>query len=232
MNWTNACIRWTVFVLLLTLPATAPAWAQQSVSAAGDAESAFLGLTTGTWSIILLIVALGCVIALIVTRRNLLDQVNALQSRLDALQKVVDEAASAHETAGVATQADLLQSGSVLAADPFSPFTDHSLPLRVADEIHRMRKRISFMDEESKGLNALKHSLKRLEDQLHEGGYELVDLAGKKYVDGLNVEARFVPADGDAPIDDETITDTIRPQVNYMGVMIQQAKVEVSKSYS
>ncbi len=108
---------------------------------------------------------------------------------------------------------------------------DHSFPLRVADEMHRMRKRIQFMPEDSQAAKALSNSLRRIEEELNSGGYEVVELLGKKYVDGLNVEARFVPAE-DKSIEGEIITDVVRPQVNYMGVMIQQAKVEVSKSYS
>ena len=51
----------------------------------------------------------------------------------------------------------------------------------------------------------------------------------KKYVDGMKVEARFVD-NPDIPKGEEVITEVLKPQINYKGVVIQTAKVEVSKS--
>lgn len=107
---------------------------------------------------------------------------------------------------------------------------DHKLPLKVGEEIHRMRKRIENMPQDVKGLSALTNSLQRLEEEFNESGYEIEDLLGKKYVDGMKVEARFVD-NPDIPKGEEIITDVIRPQIKYKGVVIQSAKVEVGKSY-
>jgi len=108
--------------------------------------------------------------------------------------------------------------------------TDHKLPLKVGEEIHRMRKRIEAIPREVKGLNALSNSLQRLEEEFNESGYEMEDLLGKKYVDGLKMEARFVD-DPSIPKGEEMITDVLRPEIKYKGVVIQVAKVEVGKSY-
>lgn len=107
---------------------------------------------------------------------------------------------------------------------------DHKLPLKVGEEIHRMRKRIENMPQDVKGLNALINSLQRLEEEFNDSGYEIEDLIGKKYVDGMKVEARFVD-NPDIPKGEEIITDIIRPQIMYKGVVVQFAKVEVGKSY-
>jgi peptidoglycan hydrolase CwlO-like protein len=106
---------------------------------------------------------------------------------------------------------------------------DHKLPLKVGEEIHRMRKRIENMPSDIKGLSALNNSLQRLEEEFIENGYEIEKLEGKKYVDGMKVEARFVD-NPDIPKGEEIITDVIRPAIKYNGVLIQVAKVEVSKS--
>ena len=81
-----------------------------------------------------------------------------------------------------------------------------------------------------KGLNALINSIQRLEEEFNESGYGLEDLLGKKYVNGMKLEARFVD-NPNIPKGEEIITDVLRPQIMYKGSVIQVAKVEVSKSY-
>jgi hypothetical protein len=107
---------------------------------------------------------------------------------------------------------------------------DHKLPLKVGEEIHRMRKRIENMPGDVKGLSALTNSLQRLEEEFNDSGYEIEDLLGKKYVDGMKVEARFVDSP-DIPKGEEIIIDVLRPEIKYKGIVIQVAKVEVGKSY-
>lgn len=104
---------------------------------------------------------------------------------------------------------------------------DHTLPLQVGQEIHRMRKRIANMPEDTKGIGALKNSLERLEEQFNSNGYELIDLMGKPYDDGMTVDARFMPSDDLNP-GEALITKVIKPQINSNGVLIQAAQVEVS----
>ena len=106
----------------------------------------------------------------------------------------------------------------------------NTLPLKVGDEIHRMKKRIENMPIETKGLTALNNSLSRLVDEFNDAGYEFEDLLGRKYIDGMKLEARFID-NPDMPKGEEIITDVLKPQINYLGVVIQTAKVEVSKSY-
>jgi len=104
---------------------------------------------------------------------------------------------------------------------------DHSLPLKVAAEIHRMRKRISNMPEDTKGIKPLGKALERLEEELDQKDYEIVDLLGGKYVEGMTVNPRFIPGDSLAP-GEQKITKVIMPQVNYKGRLIQVADIEVS----
>ncbi len=104
---------------------------------------------------------------------------------------------------------------------------DHHLPLKLADEIHRMRKRLSSLPEDTKGLTPLQKSLERLESELSEQGYEIVDHTGMAYTENLSVKARFVPSDDLGP-DQKIISKVVTPQVNYKGVMIRMADIEVS----
>lgn len=104
---------------------------------------------------------------------------------------------------------------------------DHHLPLKLADEIHRMRKRLATLPEETKGLTPLKKSLERLENELLEQGYEIIDHLGMAYTENLSVKARFIPSDDLEP-DQQLITKVVSPQVNYQGVLIRMADIEVS----
>lgn len=104
---------------------------------------------------------------------------------------------------------------------------DHNLPLKLADEIHRMRKRLASLPEETKGLTPLKKSLERLEAELADQGYEIVDHTGMAYTENLSVKARFIPSD-DLGVDQKIITKVVTPHVNYKGVMIRMADIEVS----
>jgi uncharacterized phage infection (PIP) family protein YhgE len=105
--------------------------------------------------------------------------------------------------------------------------TDHHLPLKLADEIHRMGKRLSSLPEDTKGLTPLQKSLERLESELSEQGYEIIDHTGMAYTENLSVKARFIPSD-DLGVDQKVISKVVVPQVNHKGVMIRMADIEVS----
>jgi hypothetical protein len=104
---------------------------------------------------------------------------------------------------------------------------DHSLALKVADEIVRIRKNISRMDESTKGLKQLAASVTRIQDNFAANGYEIVEMLGKPYSEGMKAAANFITDDS---LDEgqQIITRIIKPQVNYEGVMIQSAQIEVS----
>lgn len=104
---------------------------------------------------------------------------------------------------------------------------NHSLVLKVADEIIRIQKNISNMDSNVKGMKQLSASVKRIQDNFFANGYELVDMIGKDYQEGMNVIANFVTSD-ELETGVQRITRIIKPQVNYNGVMIQAAQIEVT----
>jgi hypothetical protein len=104
---------------------------------------------------------------------------------------------------------------------------DHHLPLKLADEIHRMRKRLTSLPQDTKGVTALQKSLERLESELAEQSYEIIDHTGMSYTENLSVKARFIPSDDLGP-DQKIISKVVAPQVNYDGVIIRMADIEVS----
>ncbi len=104
---------------------------------------------------------------------------------------------------------------------------DHSLALKVADEIVRIQKNMSRMDKATKGLKQLAASVKRIQDNFSSNGYEIVEMLGKQYNEGMKLSANFIP-DEDLDEGQQIITRIIKPQVNYQDIMIQAAQIEVS----
>ena len=104
---------------------------------------------------------------------------------------------------------------------------DHSLALKVADEIVRIQKNLQQMDSSTKGLKQLSASVKRIEDNFASNGYEVVEMLGKEYNEGMKVIANFIPSDN-LETGKQIITRIIKPQVNFNGEMIQSSQIEVS----
>jgi hypothetical protein len=104
---------------------------------------------------------------------------------------------------------------------------DHSLALKVADEIIRIQKNLSTMDPGTKGLKQLEFAVERIQDNFTENGYEMVELLNKPYDQGMKVSAKFKP-DATLKRGEQKITRIIKPQVNYNNIIIQEAQVEVS----
>jgi len=104
---------------------------------------------------------------------------------------------------------------------------DHSLALKVADEIIRIQRNLINMDPDIKGLKQLEYAVERIQDNFRENGYEMVELLNKPYDQGMKVSAKFKP-DDTLKQGEQIITRIIKPQVNYNNVIIQEAQVEVS----
>lgn len=102
-----------------------------------------------------------------------------------------------------------------------------NLPIRVADEITRMRQRISLMTPEINGLTQLSKSLDRLEEELNILGFELPVLLNKPYSEGMTILSRFIPSES-LKKGEKIITKVIKPQINFKGELVQIAEVEVS----
>jgi hypothetical protein len=104
---------------------------------------------------------------------------------------------------------------------------DHSLVLKVADEIIRIQKNLSNLDQETKGVKQLEFAVERIQDNFKENGYEIVELLNKPYDQGMKLSAKFRP-DSTLRKGEQVITRIIKPQVNFNNDIIQEAQVEVS----
>lgn len=107
--------------------------------------------------------------------------------------------------------------------------TDHSLALKVADEIVRIELNLSRMDASVKGYKQLTKAVERIKNNFLANGYEIIDMLGKPYNEGMKVVANFVP-DGTLKNGEQIITGITKPQINYNGKMIQSAQITVSQN--
>ena len=105
---------------------------------------------------------------------------------------------------------------------------DHSLTLRVTDEVTRINAFANTLDPSKPEAIALKSSVKRIIDNFKANKYEIVDLLGQKYDDRLNIIVVGESIDSNLNSGEEKITKIIKPLVKFNGEQIQAAQVEIS----
>lgn len=108
---------------------------------------------------------------------------------------------------------------------------DHSLALKVADELTLIERNISFMDTGTRGLKQLNRSVERIKDNLAANGYEIPVLLGMTFNQGMKIIPVNTIPDENLAAGVEIISKIIKPQVNFKDKMIQAAQIEVSVGY-
>lgn len=158
------------------------------------------------------------------TNRTLEKQHSSLSDSIQTTKKALEEEGIRLDT----KLADILEAQlSLLKNTPAQAKTDHSLALKMADEINRIQKNLNHMDPSTKGLKQLNGAVRRILENFESNGYKLVELLNKPYDQGMNAIAVFRP-DEQLKADEKIISKIIKPQVNFRGVMIQSAEIEVS----
>jgi hypothetical protein len=156
-------------------------------------------------------------------RADIIGQLEKTKSSID--ERLVAEFAKNAEALQSIVGARLI---APLQTDAQSADPDHSLALKLADEITLMERNISLMDTNTKGLKQLNRSIGKLKDNLAANGYEIPELLGKPYNEGMKAIITNTIQDENLEHGVELITKIIKPQVNYKDVMIQAANIEVS----
>ena len=104
---------------------------------------------------------------------------------------------------------------------------DHSLALKIADEVSRIQMNLNNIDPDIKGYKQLLRAVNAILDNYNAYGYEIPDLLNKEYDAGMKVIATMIQDDS-IPKGKQIIKRIIKPQVNYKGNMIQAAEVVVA----
>jgi cell division protein FtsL len=108
-----------------------------------------------------------------------------------------------------------------------SPDDYHSLVLKIADRLTAMETNLYRMDSKTPGVNILKTLIRSTKENFNAKEYEIVEMLGNDYKEGMEVIATFIPSDA-IEIGKQIITRVIKPQVNFKGQKIQAAQIEVS----
>ena len=114
-----------------------------------------------------------------------------------------------------------------LANKPEIGEKDHSLVLKVADEVTKIQMNLDMMDKDIKGYKHLKKYSESILDNLKAYGYDIPQLIGMNYNSGMNMVATL-EFDESLESGKQIIKRIIKPQVNFDGKMIQAAKVTVA----
>ncbi len=154
------------------------------------------------------------------------DRIRAAQESLEVAQKAMRE-----ESVKLDNKLVELLDKQVAAQpqDSGNGQTDHSLALKVADEIVRIETNLARMDASVKGYKQLAKAVERIRTNFLANGYEIVEMLGKPYNEGMKVVANFV-TDETLAEGEQKIAGIIKPQINYKGKMIQSAQITVSQN--
>lgn len=157
-----------------------------------------------------------------------IDDVRKAQEILQAAQtKMQEESVKLDNQLLAIVQKQL--DASVPSANKTTGEPDHSLVVKLADEIARIETNLSKMDKSVRGYKQLVQAKDRMINNVRANGYEIISLLGQEYNDGMQFQTRFVP-DESLPEGKRIITGMIKMQVNYNGKMIQPAEIVVSQN--
>ena len=118
----------------------------------------------------------------------------------------------------------LKNAGATASMEP-----DHSLVKTLADRITVMEMTLNRMDSSVKGHKQLSKSIAQMKDNLWANGYEIVEMLGKEYDEGMRINASFVE-DENIEKGKQIISAITKPQINYKGEIIQKAQVTVNQN--
>ena len=160
-------------------------------------------------------------------KTDFIDQLSKTKSSIE--ESLVKEFGK--QTELMETQLQLIEQQKTTIQTTPNAEPDHSLALKVADEITLIERNISLMDAGTKGLKQLSRSVSKLKDNLAANGYEMPELLGILLNRGMHsIPVNTIPDENLEP-GVEKITKIIKPQVNYNDKMIQAAQIEVSVGY-
>jgi len=202
---------------------TAETSTNQKISEVGDSLS-----KTTLWVIIglLFAVIVSGIVYLLLRKKQQADKTDIV-AQLSQTKQAIDEKLVNE----FAKNTEALVALSQMTKPTQSVEPDHSLALKVASEINLIERNISLMDSGTKGLKQLNRSVEKLKDNLAANGYEIPQLLDKEFNQGMKVIVASSIPDENLEKGVEKITKILIPQVNYNGVMIQTAQIEVSVGY-
>lgn len=207
---------------------------QESISRANESISqrtTFLGIAI-TFVIVLVCICLWYLRNRLIKKDDTIESISTAQK---ALQKTQAELLTAHQKLSEESLhldnklIELLEKQINKPEPKSSTEIDHSLALKIADEITRIEVNLSRMDSSIRGYKQLSKALERIRETYASKGYEITKLIGEKYVEGMKVIADFV-VNEELPEGSQIITNVRKPQILYNGTLFQAAEITVSQN--
>lgn len=178
------------------------------------------------WGIVvaLFVLAVSALLTLLLNKKGNA-RIEALQGKADKLnEEIIDKFSSeVGEIQKIATSIDSLSAAGATTQN------EQDLIKAIADRITFMEMTLYRMDPSVRGYKQLTKSISQMKNNLLANGYEIVDMLGKPYHEGMKVTANFVE-DENIEQGQQIITGIIKPQINYQGQMIQAAQITVSQN--
>lgn len=178
---------------------------------------------------IIMMITLISLVAIYFLLRNRINISRSAIDKINNTQKILHEESLRLDGKLIDILETQIKIQDVQPIPPKGTESDHSLVLKVADEIIRIETNLSRMDSSIKGFKQLSASVRRIKDNLLANDYELIDMLGKPYDEGMRVFADFV-IDENLKNGERIITTIIKPQINFKGELIQKAKITVSQN--
>ena len=185
------------------------------------------------WIIGILVTFLLGVIVYWLLRKRILNSKTDVESQIKNTKTALEEESIKLDSKlaeVLETQLKLKQAEKQIVTASANKEIDHSLALKVADEMVRMQKNISKMNDDTKGIKPLVKGIERIQENFASNGYEMVNLLNKEYDERMNIDVINFITDENLSEGKKVITAVIKPQVNYNGVLIQRAQVDVSQN--
>lgn len=178
------------------------------------------------WGIIiaLVVLAISALLTFLLNRKGN-EKIDALQSKAEKLNEEIVNRMSSE----VGDIQKISASIGTLSAAGASSQNEQDLIKALADRITFMEMTLYRMDPSVRGYKQLTKSISQMKNNLLANGYEIVDMLGKPYHEGMKVTANFVE-DDNIEHGQQIITGIIKPQINYQGQMIQAAQITVSQN--
>ena len=117
-----------------------------------------------------------------------------------------------------------------LSAAGASSDSEQQLIKTLADRITFMEMTLYKMDSSVKGHKTLVNTISQMKNNMQANGYVIVSMLGTEYIEGTSYASVSFVDNAEVPVGMRIITKVIKPQIDYKGVMIQAAQIEVSQN--
>lgn len=190
-----------------------------------------------TWGIMIvtIIILVMAAIYLILYKRvekgkSAIDKIKNTQKELQKVQEeLVKESSKLDEKLVDLLDKQLNVQTMSLSALNYKKEVDHSLALKIANELVKIETVLSKMDSSIKGHSNLLRAVEHVKNNLKANGYEVINLIGQDYNEGMPFNARFIP-DDTLPEGKRIISGVNKYQINYNDKMIQAADIVVRQN--